>query len=91
LTLIKNDLAAGYASNPGYTAPTSTSSLTIGGESWTYQTATYQLNSATEQVQVYATVHGGHAYIIELQWPASQITTFYTGFFQPMLNSFRFQ
>ncbi|HKV56628.1 MAG TPA: zinc-ribbon domain-containing protein [Ktedonobacteraceae bacterium] len=90
ITLIKNDLT-NYASNPGYTAPTSTSSMNIGGESWTYETASYQLNGATEQVQIYATVHGGNAYITELQWPASQATTYYTGFFQPMLNSFKFQ
>src|SRR5581483_2470042 len=90
ITLIKNDLT-NYASNPGYTAPTSTASMNIGGESWTYETASYQLNGATEQVQIYATVHGGNAYIIELQWPALQFTTYYTGFFQPMLNSFKFQ
>jgi len=49
------------------------------------------LNGATEQVQVYATVHGGKAFLIELEWPASQFTTYFNGKFQPMLNSFHFQ
>ncbi len=91
ITLIKNDLTTNYASNPGYTAPTATFSMNIGGESWTYQTASYQLNNATEQVQIYATVHGGSAFIIDLQWPALQFTTFYVNNFQTMLNSFKFQ
>jgi hypothetical protein len=91
ITLIKNELSANYASNPGYRAPTTTSSTIISGESWTYQTASYQLNGATEQVQVYAIVHGGKAFIIDLEWPALQFATFFTNTFQPMLNSFRFQ
>lgn len=91
LTLIKNDLTANYASNPGYSAPTASFNQTIGGESWTYETASYQLNGVTEQVQVYATVNGGKAFIIELEWPAPQFATFFTNTFQPMLNSFRFQ
>ena len=65
--------------------------MNIGGESWTYETASYQLNGATEQVQIYATVHGGKAFIIDLQWPALQFTHYYNGFFQTMLNSFKFQ
>ncbi len=91
ITLIKNDLTSNYASNPGYTAPTSNSSMNIGGESWTYETASYQLNGATEQIQIYATIHNGKAYLIDLQWPALQFTTFYVGKFQPMLNRFQFQ
>lgn len=88
ITLIKNELTTTY---PSATAPTSTSSMNIGQESWTYETASYQLNGATEQVQIYATVHGGKAFIIDLQGSASQFATFYNGFFQPMLNSFTFQ
>jgi hypothetical protein len=64
--------------------------MNIGGGSWTYETASYRLNNATEQIQIYATVHRGKAYDIELQWPALQFTPFYNDFFQTMLNSFQF-
>jgi len=88
ITLIKNELATSYASA---TPSNTTFTTNIGGESWTYETASYQLNGAAEQVQVYATIHGGKAFIVDLEWPALQSTHYYNGFFQPMLNSFKFQ
>jgi zinc-ribbon domain len=90
-TLINTDLTNNYASNPGYTAPTSTSSATISGESWTSAIATYQLNGATERIEVYATVHQGKAYMIEQQAPDAQFDTVNTSNFQIMLNRFQFQ
>ena len=91
-TLISSDLTSNYASNPGYIGPTPNSSMnmTFGGASWTYETATYTLNNATEQIQVYATVYKGNAYIIELQASAAQFTMTYNQYFMSMLTNFQF-
>ena len=87
--LITTDLQTNY---PGYTASTGgTGNYTIGGENWTYETATYQLNGQTEQVVVYATIHQQKAYIIELEAAASQYNAVYTQYFNDMLNKFQFQ
>jgi hypothetical protein len=91
--LVSSDLN-NYSSQPGYTTPTPTSSsasnTTIGGETWVYQTANYQLNGQTERIQVYATVHQGKAYIIELQAPDTQFDATNTQYFQSMLGRFQF-
>ncbi len=95
--LIENDLQTNFASKPGYqvTTPISASTTTtIGGETWTYEIATYQnpdQNNTVEQVEVYATVHQGKAYIIELQAPQNLYDTVNTQYFVPMLNRFQFQ
>lgn len=90
--LVNNDLN-NYASQPGYNAPTPTpsSNATIGGENWSYQIAYYQLNKQTVRVEVYATVHRGKAYIIELQALDSQFDTVNTQYFERMLVRFQFQ
>ena len=95
--MIENDLQTNFASKPGYqvTTPISASTTTtIGGETWTYEIATYQnpdQNNTVEQVEVYATVHQGKAYIIELQAPQNLYDTVNTQYFVPMLNRFQFQ
>ena len=89
--LITNDLA-NFASQPGYTAPTTTDNKTIGGTNWTFAIAHYTLNGQTERIEVFATVYQGKAYIIELQAAESQFdTTYYPTYFQKMINSFQFQ
>lgn len=96
-TLVNNDLQANFASKPGYTVTTPASAsttTTIGGETWTYEVVTYQnaeQNNAVEQVAVYATVHQGKAYIIELQAPQNLYATVNTQYFEVMLNRFQFQ
>lgn len=91
--LVSSDLN-NYSAQPGYTTPTPTSSsssnTTIGGENWVYQTANYQLNGQTERIQVYATVHQGKAYIIELQAPDAKFDAANTQYFQSMLGRFQF-
>lgn len=91
--LVSSDLN-NYSSQPSYTTPTPTSSTasntTIGGETWVYQTANYQLNGQTERIEVYATVHQGKAYIIELQALDAQFNATNTQYFQSMLGRFQF-
>ena len=90
--LVNNDLG-NYASQPGYNAPTPTpsSNATIGGENWSYQIAYYQLNNQTTRIEVYATVHQGKAYIIELQALDSTFDTVNTQYFERMLGRYQFQ
>ena len=90
--LVMTDLTNNYAmKKTGYVAPTSTSNTNIGGANWTYAIAMYQLNGATERVEVFATVYQNKAYIIELQAPDAQFDTLNTSYFEPMLNRFQFQ
>jgi hypothetical protein len=89
--LITNDLT-NFASQPGYTAPTTTDNQTIGGTNWTFAIAHYTANSQVERIEVFATVYQGKAYIIELQAADSQFdATYYPTYFQKMINSFQFQ
>jgi hypothetical protein len=71
-TLVSNELQASYATQPGYTAPTTTSAATISGETWIKAVASYQGTSQQEEVEVLATVHGSKAYVIDLNAPTSQ-------------------
>jgi hypothetical protein len=88
--LIMNDLQANFATKPGYTPPTGTQSTTIGGVTWVYQIASYQLNNQPEQIEVYATVYQGKGYVIELQAASSQYSTVNTQYFATMIGSFQF-
>ena len=91
--LVNTDLTNNFASLPGYIAPTPTpsSNATIGGENWSYQTAFYQSNGQTERIEVYATVHKGKAYIIELQALDAQFDAANKQYFESMLARFQFQ
>jgi len=90
--LVNNDLS-NFSAQPGYTAPTPTpsSNATIGGENWSYQIAYYQLNGQNLRVEVYATVHQGKAYLIELQAIDSNFEMVNTQYFERMLARFQFQ
>jgi hypothetical protein len=81
-----------YTSQPGYNAPTPTpsSNATIGGENWSYQIAYYQLDKQIARIEVYATVHQGKAYIIELQALDSEFDMVNTQYFERMLVRFQF-
>jgi len=89
--LVNTDLQNNFASNPGYTPPTSSQSTTIGGVTWVYSTATYDLGGQTERIQVYATVRQGKSYIVELEAADSDFDTVNTKSFETMLGSFQFQ
>jgi len=89
--LVNNDLQNNFASQQGYTAPTSSQSTTIGGVTWVYSVATYTLNNQTERIEVFATVRQGKDYIIELQAPDSQFDDINSQYFVTMLGNFQFQ
>jgi zinc-ribbon domain len=84
-----------FTSQPGFTTPTPTSTTssntTIGDENWFYQTAYYQSSGQTERIEVYATIHQGKAYIIELQALYNQFDAANTQYFENMLGRFQFQ
>ena len=88
--LVNTDLQNVFASQSGYTAPTSTSVTTIGGETWTYAIAYYQLNGQKERVAVYATIHAQKGYVIELQAADSQFDPVNTQYFSIMIARFQF-
>ena len=74
-----------------HVTPPSLSTTTIGGETWAYAIAQYQSPSnVKEQIEVFATVHQGKAYIIELQASVDQFSTVNTKYFAKMLGSFQF-
>lgn len=85
------DLQKNYSRKSGYTSDMTTATTTIGGETWATSTAFYQLNGQRERVLVYATVHQGQAYIIELQASDDQFDTVNQQFFSLMLQKFQFQ
>ena len=88
--LVDTDLQNVFASQPGYTAPTSKSVTTIGGETWTYAIAYYLLNGQKERVAVYATIHAQKGYVIELQAADSQFDAVNTQYFSIMIARFQF-
>lgn len=89
-TLIDSDLQSNYASKQGYVPPTGKQVTTIGGETWTYAIAYYQMDNAKVRVEVFATVHLGKGYIIELQAPDSQFDALNTQYFEIMIGRFQF-
>ncbi|TMC94157.1 MAG: zinc-ribbon domain-containing protein [Chloroflexi bacterium] len=88
--LVDADLQSVYASKTGYTAPTSKLVTTIGGETWTYAIAYYQLNGQKERVEVFATIHAKKGYVIELQAADSQFDAVNTQYFSIMIARFQF-
>jgi hypothetical protein len=94
--LINTDLQTGFASQPGYVAPTSTSTTTISGETWAAEVAYYEGKVGTdgmptkERVEVFAIVHQGNGYIIELQAPDAHFDDVNTQSFENMIGRFQF-
>lgn len=89
-TIAMSDLQTNYASQAGYAVTQPGSTATISGETWFTATATYQLNGQTERVIVYAIIHQGNAYIIELQAPDNQFDTINVQYFNVMLGKYQF-
>jgi hypothetical protein len=89
--LVDSDLQSAFASQPEYTPPTSKSVTTIAGETWTYGVAYYQSNIQRERVEVFATVHLGKNYVIELQAADSVFDQVNNQYFSTMIGRFQFQ
>lgn len=81
---------ANFSNQPGYQGPQSAPSVTIGGENWNAEVLYYQLNGQTEEVNIYATIHQGKGYVIELQAAQAQFSTIMTQYFSLMITSFQF-
>lgn len=88
--LVAGDLQANFQSKQGYTPPTSSSPATIGNVTGVTQIAYYQNNSQKVRIEVYAIVHQGKAYIVELQAPESQFESINAQYFENMLGRFQF-
>lgn len=94
--LINKDLQTNFASQPGYVAPTQTSTTTISGETWATTVVYYQGKAGQdgtpikERVEIFAIVHQGKGYIIELQAPDAQFDSVNTQSFENMLGRFQF-
>lgn len=88
--LVANDLQTNFAPKPNFTPPAATSTATISGETWIAAVAYYQTDTQRERVQVYATVHQGKGYVIELQAPDAQFDALNAQFFVNMLGKFQF-
>ena len=90
-TLVISDIQTNFASKAGYTAPTGYSSGTISGETWIAALA-YYLSDAQqkERVVVYATVHQGKGYVIELNAADAQFDTVNAQYFNIVLSKFQF-
>jgi len=85
------DLQQNFSKKSGYTTDMTTSPTPIGGEMGVSSTAFYQSNGQRERVVVYAVVHQGQAYIIELQASDDQFENVNQQFFTFMLGKFQFQ
>ncbi|MBV9708391.1 MAG: zinc-ribbon domain-containing protein [Chloroflexi bacterium] len=88
--LVMSDLQTNFAYREGYQPPTSASTTTIGNETWVTQTVYYQNNNQRMRLDVYATVHQGKAYIIELQAQDAQFMSINAQYFATMLGKFQF-
>ena len=90
--LVANDLQQNFATKGNYAVVTPAATDSLGGETWFKETITYQeAAQPKELVEVYANVHQGKAYIIELQASADQFVTATTPDFATIKNQFQFQ
>ena len=86
-----NELVNSDLQNTFHVTPPPLSTTTIGGETWAYGVAYYQPSpTVQEQVEVFATVHQGNAYIIELQASKDDFAGINMQYFEKMLGSFQF-
>lgn len=86
------DIQTNFSTRPGYTPPVDTEPTTISGETWISATFSYTGDSQQpEKVVVYATVHEGKAFVIELQAPAALFDQVNAQVFINMLGKYQFQ
>lgn len=89
--LLTSDFQTNFASKgTDVTPPGQPTTTTIGGETWITSTAYYQ-TTVRERLQIFAVVHQGKGYIIELQAPDTQFDATNTQFFVNIIGRFQFQ
>lgn len=91
-SILAGDLQSSFSTKDGYTPPQNAATTsTIAGETWVASVISYMQNGQKERVAVYATVHQGRAYIIELQALDAQFDTVNNKYFVNMIGRFQFQ
>jgi hypothetical protein len=71
-------------------APGPIPAMMIGGQPWQTGTAMISGQNLALQVYVYATIHGGRPYVINLLASSDAFSTGQKNYFDPMLTSFHF-
>ena len=66
-----------------------TPAVTFGGETWQTGVATFVLADSPDRIQVFATVHEDHPYLIAILAPDSLFATGSNAYFKPMLATFQ--
>ncbi len=89
--LVANDLQQNFANKNNYSVVTPESTAYIGGETWFKEVITYQGSTRQEHVEVYANVHQGKAYILELQASEDQFPAINAQYFENITGRFLFQ
>lgn len=90
--LVANDIQQNFATKANYAVVTPAATDSLGGETWFKEVITYQeTGQPKENVEVYANVHQGKAYILELQASVDQFTTATTPDFATIKTQFQFQ
>ena len=90
--LVSNDVQQNFASKNNYQVVTPTSADSLGGETWFKEVISYQEDGQPkEMVEVYATVHQGKAYILELQASEDQFGAATGQYFATIKGQFQFQ
>ena len=90
--LVANDIQQNFASKGNYAVVTPATTDSLGGETWFKEVITYQdAGQPKENVEVYANVHQGKAYILELQASSDQFATIAATDFATMKSQFQFQ
>lgn len=90
--LVASDLQQNFATKGNYAVVTPAATDSLGGETWFKEVVTYQeTGQPKELVEVYANVHLGKAYILELQASVDQFATATTPNFATIKTQFQFQ
>ena len=89
--LVESDLQQNFVNQSGYAVVTSQGTGYIGGETWFKEVITYMgATQQKEHVEVYANVHQGKAYILELQASEDQFAAT-SSYFTTIMNQFQYQ
>ena len=90
--LVANELQQNFATKNNYQVVTPAAADSLGGETWFKEVITYQDDGQpTEMVEVYANVHQGKSFILDLQAAANDFEAVTTSNFAIIKSQFQFQ